>query len=103
MLFSLNSNPFPDILTQPICLAGTPTIKAKGFTSLLITAPLPISAYSPIVTPQMIVAFAPIEQPFLRSVFLNSSLRYIKALGFITFVKTIDGPRKTSSSISTPS
>ena len=41
----------------------------KGGTSLVTTAPEPIIAYSPIVTPQTIVAFAPILADFLTEVF----------------------------------
>src|SRR4051812_42570887 len=46
---------------QPMRRAGTPAISAFGSTSFVITAPAPTNAYSPSVTPQTIVAFAPIE------------------------------------------
>ncbi len=49
------------------------------------------------------VTLAPIEHPLFKSVFLNSPLRLIKARGLITLVKTIEGPKNTSSSHSTPS
>ncbi len=39
-----------------------------GGISFVTTAPEPISAYSPIVTPQTIVAFAPIDADFFTSV-----------------------------------
>ena len=52
-----------------ICLAGFPTTSAKSGTSRTTTAPAPMSAYFPIVIPQTIVTFAPIEQPFLSKVF----------------------------------
>ena len=60
------SNLSPYSLTQPICLAGTPTTNAYGATSLLTTAPAPMKAYSPIVIPQIIVEFAPMVTPFLH-------------------------------------
>ncbi len=69
----------------------------------MTTAPAPMKAYSPSVTPQTIVAFAPIEPPRLTSVFMYSCLRETWLRGFSTFVNTHDGPQKTSSSSSTPS
>src|SRR5690606_17466148 len=53
----------PNSLIQPICRAGTPTIRAKAGTSRLITAPAPIKAYSPMVTPHTMVQFAPRVAP----------------------------------------
>ena len=43
-------------------------------TFLVTTLPAPIIESSPIVRPHTIVEFAPIEQPFLKRVFLNLSL-----------------------------
>lgn len=50
-----------------------------------------------------IVALAPMLAPFLIRVFLYSFLRLTALRGFITFVSTTPGPRKTSSSQVTPS
>ena len=63
----------------------------------------PMKQYSPSVTPQTTVAFAPMLAPFRTSVRRNSSRRGTWLRGFTTFVNTIDGPQKTSSSSSTPS
>ena len=62
-----------------------------------------MNAYSPSVVPQTIVAFAPIVAPRRTSVRRYSLRRETWLRGFITFVKTIDGPQNTSSSSSTPS
>ena len=51
----------PLLFTQPTIDPGLPITRAKSGTSLVITAPEPTNAYCPIVTPQTIVAFAPIE------------------------------------------
>ena len=80
-----------------------PAKRAKGGTSLFTTAPAAINEYSPKLFPHIIVAFAPIDAPFLTIVFLYSSLRIISDLGLLTLVKTHDGPQKTSSSSVTPS
>ena len=53
----------PQRQIQPIRRAGTPTISAKGGTSLRTTAPAPIKLYSPRVMPHNIVALAPIDAP----------------------------------------
>ena len=74
-----------------------------GFTSFVTTAPAPTIEYFPIFVPHTIVALAPTEHPFSNTVFLNSSFRTTNALGFITFVNTQDGPKKTSSSTTRPS
>ena len=62
-----------------------------------------MKAYSPSVVPQTIVAFAPIEAPRRTNVRRYSFLRETWLRGFMTFVKTIEGPQNTSSSSSTPS
>jgi hypothetical protein len=62
------------------------------------TEPALINAYYSISFPQTIVAFAPIEAPFFTVVLAYSAFRFMALLGFITFVKTIDGPKNTSSS-----
>lgn len=62
------------------------------------TEPAPINAYCPISFPQTIVAFASIEAPFFTVVLACSAFRFMALLEFITFVKTIDGPKNTSSS-----
>ena len=83
--------------------AGTPTIKPYAGTSEVTTAPAPMNAYSPSVTPQMIVALAPIEPPRFTSVRRYSFLRETWLRGFMTLVNTQEGPQNTSSSSSTPS
>ena len=55
----------PFLSTLPTTLPGLPTTKENGSTSLVTTAPDSIKAYSPIVTPHIIVAFAPILADFL--------------------------------------
>ena len=64
----------------------------------------PTIAWLPIVTPQTTVALAPIVAPRRTSVGEKSSsgLRGNALRGVSTFVKTIDGPQKTSSSSVTP-
>ena len=52
--------------------------------------------------PQTIVAFAPIVAPFFTTVFWYSFFRLMALLGLMTFVKTMEGPKKTSSSQITP-
>jgi 23S rRNA pseudouridine2605 synthase len=69
---------------------------------LVTTEPAPTKANSPMSCPQTIVAFAPIVAPFLTIVLAYSFFLLIALLGFITFVNTIDGPKKTSSSQVTP-
>jgi hypothetical protein len=46
----------------------------------VITAPAAINEYSPSVTPQTIVALAPIVAPFFTKVFLNSSFLTISVV-----------------------
>jgi hypothetical protein len=48
-----------------ITFAGTPATTVFGGTSLVTTAPAPTIAFSPIVTPHIIVAEEPIDAPFL--------------------------------------
>src|SRR5215467_2740879 len=96
------SNRSPHRHTHPVCRAGTPTTRAWAGTSRVTTAPAPTKAYSPIVTPQTIVEFAPKDAPRLTSVWRYSDLRFTWLRGVMTFVNTIEGPQKTSSSSSTP-
>jgi hypothetical protein len=49
-------------------LAGFPAAIEDGGTSLVTTAPAPIIAFSPIITPASIVALEPIEAPFFTKV-----------------------------------
>jgi hypothetical protein len=58
--------------------------------------------YSPRVTPQTMVAFAPIELPLRTSVRRYSDFRDTWLRGLVTLVKTQLGPQKTSSSRTTP-
>ena len=69
----------------------------------MTNAPAPIKAYSPILFPQTIVAFAPIEAPFFTRVFLYSSFLTISDRGLLTLVNTQEGPQNTPSSNVTPS
>ena len=88
---------------HPVCVAGLPVTSAYALTFLVTIAPAPINANSPISIPHKMVAFAPIVAPFFTSVFLNSFFLITALRGLITLVKTIEGPRKTSSSQTTPS
>jgi hypothetical protein len=88
---------------HPTRRAGTPTIKAYAGTSLRTTAPAPMKQYSPRVTPQTMVAFAPIELPRRTRVERYSDFRGTWLRGLETLVKTQLGPQKTSSSSTTPS
>ena len=63
----------PSLSTLPIIFPGFPTTSEKAGTSLVTTAPEPMRAYSPIVTPQTIVAFAPMLADFLPT-FSNSAV-----------------------------
>jgi hypothetical protein len=67
------------------------------------TAPAPTSACWPTVTPQTMVALAPMEAPRSTSVGSNACLRSTKARGVRTLVNTADGPTNTSRSSVTPS
>src|SRR5450759_1207238 len=62
-----------------------------------------MNEYSSRVTPNTIVALAPIVAPRRTSVRLYSFFRDTWLRGLTTLVKTIDGPQNTSSSSSTPS
>ena len=55
---------FPILSSVATCLAGLPTTSAYGWTSFVTTLPAATIAYSPITTPQTIVAFAPMLAPF---------------------------------------
>ena len=59
---------FPFSSTLPYFLAGTPTAKQKSGISFVTTLPAATMAYLPIVTPQIIVAFAPMLAPSLIKV-----------------------------------
>src|SRR2546422_8817997 len=88
---------------HPTRRAGTPSIRPKAGTSAVTTAPAPMKAYSPRVTPHTIVALAPIELPRFTRVGRYACLRETWARGFTTLVNTQDGPQNTSSSSTTPS
>src|SRR5688572_8803396 len=88
---------------QPTRRAGTPTTRPYAGTSPVTTAPAPTKLYSPSVTPQITVAFAPMELPRRTTVRRYSFRRETWLRGFTTFVNTMDGPQNTSSSSSTPS
>src|SRR4051812_42432816 len=61
-----------------------------------------MNAYRPTVVPHTIVEFAPTVAPRLRIVVSYNECRLTCERGFDTFVKTHDGPRNTSSSMTTP-
>ena len=90
-------------------LPGFPITTACAGTSLVTTAPAPIMAHSPIVIPQTIVAFAPIEAPYFTMVseqtqsseVFNSPSSVIDQ-GHLSLVKATPGPMNTPSSIVTP-
>src|SRR5437773_7566790 len=88
---------------HPTRRAGTPTISAYAGMSDVTTAPAPMNAYSPSVTPHRIVALAPMEPPRFTRVGRYSCLRDTWLRGFSTLVNTHDGPQNTSSSRVTPS
>src|SRR5207253_10777408 len=88
---------------HPTRRAGTPSIRPNAGTSAVTTAPAPMKAYSPRVTPHTIVALAPIELPRRTRVLRYSCLRETWERGFRTLVNTQDGPQNTSSSSTTPS
>lgn len=92
----------PQRLIHPICREGFPTTRAYGGISSITTVPAPMNAYSPILWPHTIVALAPMEAPLPTWVFLYSFLRFTALLGFVTFVNTQLGPKKTSSPHVTP-
>ena len=56
-----------------IACAGLPATTVLGATSRATTAPAPTTAFSPTVTPARMIAFAPIQQPFLSTTGRNSS------------------------------
>lgn len=100
---------YPDFDTHPIFLAGFPTTKAFGGTSLVTTLPAPIIAHSPIVTPQIIVLPPPIDAPLLTRVYthIQSDASFnlpsdVMDLGYLSLVKVMLGPTNTPSSIMTP-
>jgi hypothetical protein len=53
--------------------AGTPAAKLFGGTSLVTTAPAPITVFSPMVTPPRIVAAAAIQTFFAMTIGLAST------------------------------
>ena len=65
----------------------------------MTTEPAPINAYRPTVTPQTMVAFAPIVHPRFNWVVSYSECRFTCERGLVTFVRTHEGPRNTSSSM----
>src|SRR6266498_4020443 len=75
---------FPHTHIQPMILLGFPTTRAKSGTSFTTTAPAPMKAYCPIVTPQIIVQLAPRVAPRFTRVGRNSCLRSISLRGLIT-------------------
>src|SRR5215469_6907958 len=61
-----------------------------------------MNAYRPMVVPQTIVAFAPIDAPRRTTVFSYRWCRRICERGLVTLVNTHDGPQNTSSSRISP-
>jgi hypothetical protein len=110
-VLSFSINGCPHWQTQPCARAGLPTIKVYAGTSLVITAPAPTIANSPIVTPARMTAPAPNEAPCLTRVFRSHPrFSYLFRtwgsrgdLGYRSFVKNTCGPTNTPSSSVTPS
>ena len=95
----------PQSQTYPRILAGLPNTSAWRGTSFVTTAPAPTIAFSPIVIPHRIVAFAPIDAPSSTTVFTTShsgdlsSPAYVAqsvraARGARSFVNVAAGPTK---------
>ena len=93
----------PQRQIQPTRRAGEPATMACGGTSRVTTAPAAMNADSPIVTPQTIVAFAPMVAPWRTTVGSMLARRSTVARGLRTFVNTAEGPTNTSASRATPS
>ena len=74
---------------------------ACGGTSLVTVEPAATIEYGPMVTPQTMVALAPIEAPRRTSVGTTCQ-SVLKARGVSSLVKAMCGPRNTSSSTVTP-
>src|SRR5437763_13726825 len=77
-------------------------MRAYAGTSEVTTAPAPMNAYSPSVTPHTIVALAPMDEPRFTRVGRYSCLPGTSLRGFTTFVNTQDRPQNTPSSSVTP-
>src|SRR5664279_3367158 len=87
-------------MTRP----GLPTTNACAGTSRVTTAPAPTNAYSPIVVRQTTTTPAPKVAPRDTVVVSSSAPCFLmNARGEKSLVKITPGPRKTSSSIVTPS
>ena len=91
-------------------LAGFPATTVDGGTFFVTTEPAPTIAPSPTVIPQRMVAFEPIEAPFLINVgvHVQSSAPWScpsepVACGNKSLVNMTPWPTKTSSSMVTPS
>src|SRR5262249_3583582 len=96
--------------TAPITRARTPATIAEGGTARVPTAPAPISAPSPIVTPGRMVAWLPIDAPRATRVGTSSQSASVcscpsaaNARGTRSLVNITPCPTKTPSSIATPS
>src|SRR5438105_1652142 len=100
----LAGNRAPQTHDHPSARAGFPATSACAGTSRVTTAPAPTNAYSPMVTPQTMVALAPMVAPRRTIVSPNSSRFFLNPTrGRSTLVKTALGPTNTSSSRRTPS
>ncbi len=88
--------------TNRTCLAGLPTTKLFGATSLVTTEPAATKLPEPMVSPGKMTAPAPMEAPFSIVVCKNFS-GYLLLLGKRSFVKVALGPIKTSSPTRRPS
>ena len=76
--------------------AGTPATRACAGTSRVTTAPAATKAHSPTVTPQTMVALAPIS-PFFYQGFrvILTGIPRKSGRGVFTLVNTQLGPQKT--------
>ena len=78
---TVGRNTAPQRQTYAIGFAGTPRTTRYAPTSFVTTEPAPTIAYSLMVVPQTIVAFAPIEAPRLTSVRSKAPARFANARG----------------------
>ena len=99
--FGARRDPLAASANPPHRLSGVPHDQPVRLHVLGHDRPAPTAAHSPIVRPHTIVAFAPIDAPLRTSVETNSRSSPV-ARGCRSFVKTTEGPTKTSSSSVTP-
>src|SRR5271157_4809199 len=91
-------------------LAGFPATMVFAGTSFVTTLPAPTMAFSPMVTPHRIVAFDPMDAPFLT--YVGTTLQscsvcrlppLVAERGYLSLVNMTPWPTNAKSSITTPS